>query len=222
MKWTVLAELLPIGVVVAERRGDDPDADTGLYPVERAQIARAVPVRRAEFATGRSCARRALVDLGRPPVAIPTGHLGAPQWPAGVVGSITHCRGYRAAAVADTSRIGVLGIDAEPHEPLPEGVLDVVARPEERAMIGRLRAGWPGLDWDRVLFSAKEAVYKAWAPRTGRFLEFDQAAVDVRPDAGTFRARVLVAGGGAIADPTGTVPGAFTIRDGLVLTVVCH
>ena len=72
----------------------------------------------------------------RPQPVLP-GERGAPRWPAGVVGSMTHCAGYRAAALVRAADLASLGIDAEPHGPLPEGVLRRVALPAERE---RLRA----------------------------------------------------------------------------------
>lgn len=85
--------------------------------------------RQREFATARSCARTALARLGVPPVPVLASPRGAPRWPAGVVGSITHCDGYRAAAVAYTRDVVSLGIDAEPDEPLPnDGTLGPIAR----------------------------------------------------------------------------------------------
>lgn len=44
--------------------------EAGLFPEERELIAEAVAKRRAEFAAVRRCARRALGELGFPPVAI--------------------------------------------------------------------------------------------------------------------------------------------------------
>ena len=62
-----------------------------------------------------------------------------PLWPAGVVGSITHCDGYRAAAVARATDLATVGIDAEPHEPLPDGVLAAIALPAEPPRAARAR-----------------------------------------------------------------------------------
>ena len=67
--------------------------------------------------------------LGVPPAPILPGERGAPQWPAGYAGSITHCAGYRAAAVARTREMLTIGVDAEPHDVLPDGVLDHVSLP---------------------------------------------------------------------------------------------
>jgi 4'-phosphopantetheinyl transferase EntD len=115
-------------------------------------------------------------------------------WPAGVVGSLTHCEGYRAAAVALRSSAASIGIDAEVHLPLPEGVLGVVALKEERAAVVRLSATHPAVAWDRLLFSAKESVFKAWYPLTGRWLDFTDCTIAFQPDEPAFTAALRVPG----------------------------
>ena len=65
-----------------------------------ASVGQAVDTHRRKPATGRLCARTALAKLGASSVPIPSGRRGAPDWPSGVVGSITHCAGYRAATAA--------------------------------------------------------------------------------------------------------------------------
>jgi 4'-phosphopantetheinyl transferase EntD len=87
-------------VACAESFVDPPEAV--LFPEEEAVIARAVPKRRQEFTTARHCARTALATLGAPPAPILPGEMGAPTWPPGYVGTMTHCAGYRAAAIART------------------------------------------------------------------------------------------------------------------------
>ena len=178
----VIGEIVPPAVAVGEAFGDDVTEAT-LFPAEEEAIARAVPKRRQEFITGRACARVALARLGLPPAAIPRGERGDPQWPAGVVGSITHCAGYRAGAVAWQRDVRTIGLDAEPHGPLPSGVLPVVASAAEQALLAELAAADPQVHWDRLLFSAKESVYKAWYPLTGQWLGFLDAAVDFAPAA---------------------------------------
>ena len=165
--------------------------EAGLFPEEREHIARSVAKRRVEFAAVRRCARRALQELGYPPVPILPGEQREPRWPEGVVGSMTHCAGYCAAAVARSGEVSALGIDAEVHAPLPEGVLDLISLESERALLAELTDRVPGaVHWDRVLFSAKESVYKAWFPLTRRWLGFEQADIELRLD-GTFEARLL-------------------------------
>ena len=168
--------------------GEPETIEAGLFPEEREHIAQSVAKRRAEFAAVRRCARRALHELGYPPVPILPGEQREPQWPEGVLGSMTHCAGYCAAAVARTGDVPVLGIDAEVHAPLPEGVLDLVSLETERERLAKLSAQVPGtVHWDRVLFSAKESVYKAWFPMTRRWLGFEEADIELRAD-GSFEA----------------------------------
>ncbi|OKK14743.1 hypothetical protein AMK16_29800 [Streptomyces sp. CB00455] len=184
----MIARLLPEPVACWESFQDHPHFVP--HRAESATLRSSAPARRGEFGNGRYCAHRALERLGAPAEAVPAGPRGAPRWPPAVVGSITHCRGYTAAAVARARDITAIGIDAEPHLPLPEDVLEFIALPEERARVTDLLARRPGVRWDRLLFSAKEAVYKAWFPATGRFLGFRQARISIDPAAGAFRARI--------------------------------
>jgi 4'-phosphopantetheinyl transferase EntD len=175
----------------AEMFYDAPEST--MFPAVAAAVAGARPERRREFATVRHCARRALRQLGIAAVPILPDGDRAPRWPAGVVGSMTHCAGYRAAVVARSGELCGVGIDAEPHDALPPAVLDVVLREEERARLLELTDAHPGLHWDRIVFCAKEAVYKAWFPLTGRWLGFEDVSTAVQID-GTFQARPRVPG----------------------------
>ena len=96
-------------------------------PQEEPLIARSVAKRRNEFITVRHCARIALGELGFPPVPILKGDKGEPCWPDGVVGSLTHCAGYRGAVVGRGGVVRSVGVDAEPHDVLPDGVLDAIS-----------------------------------------------------------------------------------------------
>lgn len=213
----MIEQILPPQIASAESFGDDPAAE--LFPQERAVIARAVESRRQEFATGRACARAALARLGHPAVAVLSGPRGAPQWPEEVAGSITHCAGYRAAAVALTRDVLSVGVDAEPNEALPDhGMLKLIALDEERARLAGLAAGAPGICWDRLLFSAKESVYKAWFPLAQRWLGFESADIVIDPRAGTFTARLLVPGPLVNGTPLTTLNGRWIADHGFLVT----
>lgn len=214
----VLAGLVPEGVVVvdADPSGDPPP----LHPDEAELVAKAVEKRRRELAWGRRCARDALRGLGvGGDPAIGRGERGEPRWPADVVGSITHCAGYCAAAVAPPAVVGALGIDAETAGLLPRRVWEMIATPADREALARAVGRRPGT-YEVVLFSAKESVYKAWYPMTGEWLGFQDADVVVDPAAGTFRASLRVDTPPAVAAAWQGMQGRFAITASHVVTAV--
>ncbi|MEV6927917.1 4'-phosphopantetheinyl transferase superfamily protein [Dactylosporangium sp. NPDC051485] len=213
---TPLRDLVPESVTVRETAADLAEP---LLPQEEPFVARAVGKRRREFTTVRACARSALAHLGVAPVPILPGERGAPGWPPGIVGSMTHCDGYRAAAVARRRDIRSIGIDAEPNAPLPAGVLESVGRPAEREMVRRLATDAPATHWDRLLFSAKESVYKAWFPLTGAWLGFEDAEILIDPAGRTFTARLLVPWP-VDTPPLHRLDGRWASRDGLVISAI--
>ena len=214
----MIEEILPPEVATAEAFDDG--APAVLFPAEEAAMARAVPKRRREFTTGRACARAALAKLGLPPAPIVPGLRGAPQWPAGVTGSITHCAGYRASAVAHLKDLAGIGLDAEPNAPLPDGVLERIAVPQEQAWLPGLAAAVPGVSWDRLLFCAKESVYKAWFPLTRRWLGFEQAVITVDPQDGVFTAELLEPAEALDGRRLASFAGRWLARDGLMLAAI--
>ena len=208
--------LLPSQAAAVEAFDDLVDAP--LFAQEEQLVAQAVLKRRAEFATARRCAREALAQLGFSPAPLLSGPKREPLWPQGVVGSITHCEGYRAAAVARDSDLASIGIDAEPDQPLPEGVLDAIALPQEQQRLQRLRRDEPGVCWDRLLFCAKEAVYKTWFPLAHRWLDFHEADIVLGP--GHFSATLLVPGP-SYGDTTLTAfTGRYATSNGLLVAVI--
>ncbi|HEY5285989.1 MAG TPA: 4'-phosphopantetheinyl transferase superfamily protein [Solirubrobacteraceae bacterium] len=214
----MIEELLPKCLVSVETRGDHGDIE--LFPEEAALIERAVEKRRREFITARACARTALRQLGLPITSIPTGERGEPLWPEGVVGSITHCDGYRACALARSSEVLSVGIDAEPNAALPDGLLGDIARPEELPWLRRLGSAATQVHWDRLLFSAKESVYKAWFPLAKRWLGFEDAVITIDPGSGSFSARLLVSGPPMADGPLQGFSGRWMVREGIVLTAI--
>jgi 4'-phosphopantetheinyl transferase EntD len=221
----MIEKILPAGVASAELLAYPEDLRP--HPAEEHLIAKSVEKRRRDFIGARHCARLALAELGEPPVAIGKGERGAPVWPRGIVGSLTHTEGYRAAALAHKLRFRSVGIDAEPHGPLPEGVLDSVSLPPEREWLNTA-SPVTALHLDRLLFCAKEATYKTWWPLTSRWLGFEDAHITFTVDessdgagTGTFRSELLVPGqtndGGT---PLASFDGRWTIGDGLILTAI--
>jgi 4'-phosphopantetheinyl transferase EntD len=214
----VLEVILPTGVVSEECFGDALGGE--LFGEEHEIVAGAVEKRRQEFATVRILARACLSRLELPPAPILPGAGGAPIWPAGVHGSMTHCDGYAAAAVGLSSRISAIGIDAEPDAPLPDDAFSVVATPAERDCLAEVSVRTGGPSWDRLLFSAKEAVYKAWFPLVGEWLDFQEVEVSFDSAEGTFMAAMLRPGLVADGRPVSHVQGRWLRERSILLTAV--
>jgi 4'-phosphopantetheinyl transferase EntD len=199
---------------------DDPPGLTPL-PEEEPLIGRAVAKRRNEFVTARHCARIAMTGLGLEPVPILKGEKGEPCWPEGIVGSLTHCQGFRGAVVGRVETARSVGIDAEPHAVLPNGVLPAVSIPIERHELSKLPGG---IHWDRILFCAKEATYKAWFPLTYRWLGFEDAHITFEVDAGGtsggFVSRILIDPAARQGPPLNEFVGRWSVADGLVLAAI--
>ncbi|TDL09568.1 4'-phosphopantetheinyl transferase superfamily protein [Mycolicibacterium obuense] len=219
---TLLAGVLPgdlDGLAAAELYSDP--RELAPLPEEEPLIAKSVPKRRNEFISARYCARQALVELGAEPAPILKGDKGEPRWPDGFVGSLTHCEGFRGAAVGRSERVRSVGIDAEPNGVLPDGVLDAISIPAERS---ELRALPSGVHWDRVLFCAKEATYKAWFPLTRRWLGFEDAHitfdVDGSGQAGTFTSEILIDPEALSGPPLTALNGRWAVRSGITLTAI--
>ncbi|AXK34533.1 4'-phosphopantetheinyl transferase [Streptomyces armeniacus] len=216
----MIEEILP-SIVLAEEAYDDTSRGgpgAALYPEEAEVIAKAVAQRRREFTTVRACARAALGRLGLPPAPLLPGKRGAPQWPDGIVGSMTHCEGYRAAVVSRASRSLAIGIDAEPNGPVPDGVLEAISLPSEQKWVSALSARRPEVHWDRLLFSAKESVFKTWYPQTGIELDFVEAEIEVDESERTFEARFLVPAPLIGGTHMRGFSGRWLVRDGLIVT----
>ncbi|RMB76109.1 4'-phosphopantetheinyl transferase superfamily protein [Rhodococcus sp. SBT000017] len=218
----MIESILPNGVVSAELFADPPGLTP--HPLEAPLVAKAVDKRKREFTSARHCARVAMEKLGVEPVPIMRGKSGAPQWPKGVVGSLTHCDGYRGAVLAYSMQVRSVGIDAEPHGPLPDGVLGAVSLEAEREWLATV--GREDVHWDRVLFCAKEATYKAWEPLTGRWLGFEDAHITfertgVGDDiSGTFHSELLVPGDTVSGPPLRAFDGRWMVAGGLVMTAI--
>jgi 4'-phosphopantetheinyl transferase EntD len=163
------AALEPFGVGVGARRirrGDEAAfADRrGSTPVHLA--------RRRASGAARIVARSLLGDLGADAQApLPRSPSGAPLWPDGILGSLAHDDAFAVAAVARLGRLAGLGVDVEPAEPLPGDLIGLVLSAAERA-----ETEGDGVK-QRLVFAAKEAVYKAIHPLDGTPLEYGDIEV---------------------------------------------
>lgn len=171
-----LSDIAPSSISIAEATEDElagplPD----LRPPEHLFLPRgAIFGRRTSYHWGRTLARRAMTDLGHSAAPIPAGLAGEPVWPTALVGSITHCASYCAAVVAEQVTWLSVGVDAEVIAPVGLEVIEQIASPRERAWIA---ASEDSNQAAIALFSAKEAVYKAWFPLMRSWLAFDDVSL---------------------------------------------
>ena len=210
---SLLEGLFPPGVMAAT--APVTDDETGLFAEERLLVASAVAKRRREFAAARRCARELLARLGEPARPILRTADRAPIWPSAVVGSISHSDALAAVAVAPRARFPGLGIDVEPDAPLERDLWRKICTPRERERLAAAGEPGPG-STVRLVFGAKETVYKCVFPHVGRFIGFQEVEVMLEPD-GRFTAMLPEDVDAAL--PAGwTFAGRAALRNGLVVT----
>lgn len=152
------------------------DRVASLYPQELRYIEKSGQLRRNTFSTGRACAKVALNQAGLTPVPLLRCQDGSVQWPAGIIGSISHTDSWAVAAVAVSamSEAVALGIDLEPVRKMDEGVISLIATPAEQIEIDdQASPAWHAT----ALFSMKESIYKCLRPVYGRFIEFHDVQI---------------------------------------------
>ncbi len=139
------------------------------------RLAGAVAKRQGEFLAGRVLARAALECLRRGNVPIAIGDQGAPVWPIGISGSISHSHGKCVCLlVADENRL--VGIDVE--KVATGAALDAILKEalsaEERNRVLR-QTRFDATLLATLIFSAKETIFKALHPVVRQFFGFDAA-----------------------------------------------
>jgi 4'-phosphopantetheinyl transferase EntD len=216
----LLATLFPASAVACELREN---ADfTMLLPEEAGSCGTFRPKRLADFAAGRLCARRALGSLGFGDFAVRRNPDRTPQWPEGVVGSITHTVGFCGAVVDRSENIASVGLDAETIAGVvPEVWAEVLTDGELLAL-----AAIPAVQRERraaLAFSAKEAFYKCQFGLTASWLDFRDVTVEARPetpDGGSFVVRSASKAGEFVLGGL-TPEGRYRFDSGLVVTGLC-
>ncbi len=164
--------IAPGGVRIGCRVIRDGD-EAHLLPEEAHSIPARQPAMRRASGAVRWIAHGLLAELGVSDVAILRAPTGAPLWPDGITGSLAHDDDMAVAAVAPVGHISSLGIDVEPAQPLPDDIFTLVATPADRMdAADRHLAG-------RILFAAKEAVYKAVYPLDREVLGYEDITVDL-------------------------------------------
>ncbi len=184
-----------------------------LFDDERAALTTRHQGRKNAYASARKCAHLALQESGHQPTAIGRSEGGVPIWPQNVYGSLTHSEGLSAACVA----IGAnsVGIDIEHTHRMTLTVAERIATPQELA----LTSGRPveeQLFRATLLFSAKEAVYKAIHPMAANYIGYQEVTLQIDDEAQRFTAQYL--GSDSTNSPINSGRGYYWQVDGAVLT----
>lgn len=175
-----LSSLFPAAVSLV--LADETMWHSPLQDAEEALIQGAVEKRQREFRAGRHAAHAALRRLKAPETPILRGEKREPQWPGGYLGSIAHCRDRCLAVCAKEGEIAGLGLDVEPMSPLPEGVDRYIHSEEDADLMRRHRDTLPA----RLIFSAKESLYKCYYPLVKRYFGFQSVSLTIDMEGGRF------------------------------------
>lgn len=195
---------------------DPQDHPPAPFPEEAACLSpTAVDKRRREFAAGRAAAHQAMRASGREPCPILVGPKRAPLWPRGVVGTISHTRSFACAALASALSHRGIGLDVEEDTPLSRDLWPSIASEAEQAWMRQQNdSGQAG----KLLFSAKEAAYKAQYCASARYFGFEGMELRFEMAKGRFSAQFTA---DQLPFHAGdTLKGRFTIAAGVILTAV--
>lgn len=163
------------------------DPVPSLFAAEAEMLGNVSLRRRREFAWGRHHAREALRQLGFAPVPITSRADRAPLWPSEAVGSISHSSSDCAAVAGRSRNLLALGLDIEDAGPLEANLVPIICTPAEM----RRREWSTSCFGPKLIFIIKEAVYKAYAPATGEFLDFQDVVVRTDDQHGVFEAEII-------------------------------
>ena len=158
-----------LDVCCVEWSGNPPGDDElqSAAPAMPVELDTAIPRRKAEYLLGRLCARHALRRCGFDGAHLPWSR-GAPAWPPGVVGSITHTEGFVAAAVSRCSTVASVGIDAEIIADCAgvAAIRSIALSERERRVVDETAAHsrYSLAERATAIFSAKESFYKCVYP----------------------------------------------------------
>lgn len=160
------------------------------YPEEMSMIKRARKRRKVEFVAGRLTVKEILSRFGVEKYPILAGHYREPIWPSGIVGSISHCAQYCFVAAAKKDHYISIGVDVEPNEPLHESLEHIICTVKEKRWVFEqnlnLKKAVHDVYWRRMIFSAKESVYKCVFPLIFKHLDFHEVMIGISEDRKNF------------------------------------
>ena len=162
-----------------------------LFPSEKKLIENCSPKRQIDFCKGRYCAHQALEKLGRSGFAILRDPNGAPIWPFGITGSISHSGEMAAAVVAKKAEILAIGLDLQiTNQTLPFKVLTTFFHSDEIKNFLNVPDSLSEL-FSYAVFSAKESILKCYYTLNRSILNLHEISVKLDWWNGTFSACII-------------------------------
>ena len=162
------------------------DHTENLHSEEVVIISKAINKRRYEFSAGRLCARNSLQQLGIDNCVLAQGKNGEPLWPKQITGSISHSKKWAAAAVSTTKDIMAIGFDIETINRISSGILKRIITDPEKEQLEK-KDKQKAQEYAALIFSAKEAIYKALSKLYNKTLRFKDVSIISNDDSPEFK-----------------------------------
>ncbi len=161
-----------------------------MLPEEIELTAHANIKRQIEFSTGRFCAHEALpAKFLKTPIIHDSKKC--PIWPPGYCGSITHTDSHACTVIAPTDKWLSIGIDLESiPRVISTNAYRWITNTDERKWVKNCK----NRDFQsKLIFSAKESIFKLIYPLTKRFFSFDAISINKPETHNSFTANINIA-----------------------------
>jgi phosphopantetheine--protein transferase-like protein len=148
-------------------------------------VSKAIDKRRYEFSTGRLCARKVLQQIGIDNFTLTQGKKGEAIWPEQITGTISHSNNWAAAAVSTTNDIMGIGFDIETVNRISSGIHKIIITEKEKELLDK-KDKQDAQIYAALIFSAKEAIYKALSKLYNKTLRFKDVSIIPKNDSPEF------------------------------------
>ena len=140
------------------------------------QLKGASSQRRQEFVAGRYCVFNAARAIGLELETLPISAERGPVWPAGVIGSISHSKKLAIGCIGEVGQFRSIGIDTEEvfSNQTIKDIMEAIALDSEIAFITKEIPTRAKALAFTIVFSAKEALFKAIHPLCKQFIDFQE------------------------------------------------
>lgn len=187
-----------------------------ILPSEKSLTTNSNEKRQIEFSTGRFCAHQALpARFNDTPILQEAKKC--PLWPTGYCGSISHTNDYACAATAPLNKLLSLGIDLESiPRPISTNAYQWITNEKERLWIKQTQ----GVEfYSKLIFSAKESIFKLIYPLTRKFFSFDAVSIQEPLKKNTFIAKINIEQDSILFKKNSDIHGFFFYNDNWIFTI---